>query len=180
VVHLRRPREPEALIDEARFDDDEFMPYWAELWPTGVALAETVAELDLRGARVVELGCGLALPSIVAALGGADALAVDWAPDALSLARENAARNGVVVRTLEVDWAHADPLVEQGPFDLILCADVLYEQRNVDSLLTLLPRLGREVLLGEPGRQTAAAFFERAQSDWEITRAGKGNRLRRL
>jgi len=180
VIRLRRPKEAEALIDEARFDGDEFMPYWAELWPTGVALAETVAELDLRGARVVELGCGLALPSIVAALVGADALAVDWAADALKLARANAARNGVAIRTLELDWQKPERLVERGPFDLILCADVLYESRNVDALLALLPRLGTEVLLGEPGRQTAASFFAGAEPDWEITRTGRVNRLRRM
>jgi predicted nicotinamide N-methyase len=180
VVGLRRPREAEALIDEARFQGDEFMPYWAELWPTGVALAETVAELDLRGSRVVELGCGLALPSIVAALAGADALAIDWAPEALTLARANAARNGVTIQTLELDWAEPEPLVERAPFDLILCADVLYEPRNVDALVALLPRLGAEVLLGEPGRQTAAAFFARAELDWEITRTGRVNRLTRL
>ena len=180
VVRLRRPKEAEALIDEARFDEDEFMPYWAELWPTGIALAETVAALDLRGRRVVELGCGLALPSIVAALAGAEALAVDWAPEALSLARANAERNGVRIETLEVDWAKPQPLLERAPFDLVLCADVLYEPRNVDALLMLFPRLADEVLLGEPGRQTASAFFESAERDWEITRAGGVNRMRRL
>jgi predicted nicotinamide N-methyase len=180
VVRLRRPREAEALIDEARFEGDEFMPYWAELWPTGIALAETVAELELRGARVVELGCGLALPTIVAALTGAEALAIDWAPEALTLARANAALNGVEIQTLELDWAKPEPLVERGPFDLILCADVLYEPRNVEALLALLPQLGTEVLLGEPGRQTAADFFARAEPDWEVTRAGGVNRLRRL
>jgi predicted nicotinamide N-methyase len=179
IVRLRRPSDAETLIDEARFGGDEFMPYWAELWPTGIALAEAVAGLDLRGARVVELGCGLALPSIVAALTGAEALAIDWAPDALTLAHTNAALNGVELATLELDWRKPEPLVERGPFDLILCADVLYEPRNVDALLVLLPRLGTEVLLGEPGRQTAAAFFARAECDWEITRAGGVNRLSR-
>jgi predicted nicotinamide N-methyase len=179
VVRLRRPREAEALIDEARFQGDEFMPYWAELWPTGVALAETVAEEELRGKRVVELGCGLALPSIVAALAGAEALATDWAPEALSLARRNGAANGVNIRTLELDWAKPQALLDKASFDLVLCSDVLYEPRNVDALVALLPRLGPEVLLGEPGRQTAAAFFQQAEREWEITRAGRVNRLRR-
>ena len=179
MVRLRRPREAEALIDEARFEGDEFMPYWAELWPTGVALAETVAEQDVRGARVVELGCGLALPSIVAALAGAEALATDWASEALTLARENGARNGVDIGTLEIDWAKPAQLLARAPFDLVLCSDVLYEPRNVEALLALLPQLGREVLLGEPGRQTAAAFFQQAERGWEITRAGRVNRLRR-
>jgi predicted nicotinamide N-methyase len=179
VVALKRPREAEALIDEARFDQGEFMPYWAELWPAGVALAETVAEIQPYEARVVELGCGLALPSIVAALAGAEALATDWAPEALALARRNGTLNGVDIQTLEVDWAEPGVLVERAPFDLVLCSDVLYEPRNVESLLALLPQLGPEVLLGEPGRQTAGDFFLRAEQDWEITRAGRVSRLRR-
>ena len=63
------------------------MPYWAELWPSGLALADYVATLDLAGRRVLELGCGLALPSFAAALGGADVLATDWAPEALCARR---------------------------------------------------------------------------------------------
>src|SRR5204862_8262946 len=65
---ITRPEDPESLIDEARFEEDEFLPYWADLWPSGVALARRVAGLDLAGARVLELGCGLALPSFAAAI----------------------------------------------------------------------------------------------------------------
>ena len=55
---LLRPASPEALIDEQAFEDDEFLPYWAELWPASLALAAALpARLD--GVRVVELGCGL-------------------------------------------------------------------------------------------------------------------------
>ena len=82
---LARPDDPESLIDESRFEEDEFLPYWAELWPSGIALARYVAALDLAGSRVLELGCGLALPSFAAALAGADVLATDWAPEALEL-----------------------------------------------------------------------------------------------
>jgi len=170
AITLHRPAAPDALIDEGRFETDEFMPYWAELWPAGLHVAEVVADLDVRGLRVVELGCGLGVPSIVAALGGAEALATDWAPAALSLLRENGARNGVDVPTLEVDWTQPAALLERAPFDLILLADVLYEQRNVDALLELLPQLGPEVLLAEPGRQTAGDFFVRADGVWTITR----------
>jgi predicted nicotinamide N-methyase len=89
-------------------------------------------------------------------------------------------RNGVDIATLEIDWAKPEELLALAPFDLVLCSDVLYEPRNVDALVAVLPRLGPEVLLGEPGRQTAAAFFEQAEREWEITRAGGVNRLRRM
>lgn len=178
-LRILRPPDPDALIDEARFEEDEFMPYWAELWSSGIALAAAVAGRDLRGSRAVELGCGLGVPSVAAALAGAQVLATDWAPEALAATSENAARNGVRVETLRVDWSEAAPLLERAPFDLVLCADVLYERRNVDALLELLPRLGDEVLLGEPGRPTAARFFEAAEREWAIGREGDVTVLRR-
>ncbi len=178
-LSVLRPRDPDAMIDEARFDENEFMPYWAQLWASGIALAAVVAARDLRGRRVLELGCGLGLPSIAAALGGADVLATDWAPEALDVTRRNAERNGVRVETLLADWSRPAELVERAPFDLVLCADVLYEPRNVDALLELLPQLSTEVLLGEPGRATAARFFESAERDWLLGREGDVSVLRR-
>ena len=73
-LSLLRPREPDALIDEAAFADDEFMPYWAELWPSGLALARALPT-RLDGLRVVELGCGLGVPSLAAAARGAEVTA---------------------------------------------------------------------------------------------------------
>src|SRR4051794_24635403 len=86
-----RPRDSEALLDEHAFEEQEFLPYWAELWPSGVALARAIAARSLRGARVLELGCGLGLPSLAAALGGGRVMATDWSPAALDLLADNAA-----------------------------------------------------------------------------------------
>jgi predicted nicotinamide N-methyase len=160
-VTLLRPPSADELIDESAFDEDEFLPYWAELWPSGVALARAVAELDLVGLRVLELGCGLGLPSLAAALGGADVLATDWAEEAVELLRRNAARNGAALRAARVRWDEPEPLLREAPFDLVLGADLLYEERNAAQLAALLPRLGREALLAEPGRPYAPAFLER-------------------
>jgi len=160
-VTILRPPSADELIDEAAFDEDEFLPYWAELWPSGVALAGAVAELDLDGARVLELGAGLGLPSLAAALRGADVLATDWAADAVALLRENAARNGIALRAEQVRWDEPEPLLRDAPWDIVLGADLLYEARNADQLAILLPRLGAEVLLAEPGRPFARGFLER-------------------
>ena len=140
-LSILRPPDPDAMIDEARFDDDEFMPYWAQLWASGIALAAVVAARNVEDQRVLELGCGLGLPSIAAALGGAEVLATDWAPEALDVSRRNAERNGARIETLLADWSRPAALLERAPFDLVLCADVLYEPRNVDALLELLPQL---------------------------------------
>jgi predicted nicotinamide N-methyase len=161
TLRLLRPPQADELIDEAAFDADEFLPYWAELWPSGVALAEVVARLDLRGSRVLELGAGLGIPSLVAALGGADVLATDWADDAVSLLRDNAARNGIALRVERVRWDEPERLLREAPWDIVLGADLLYEARNADQLLELLPRLAGEVLLADPGRPFAKAFLAR-------------------
>lgn len=163
---FRRPRDPEQLLDEERFAAEEYLPYWAELWPAGVALAQAVGTRSLKGARVLELGCGLGLPSIAAALAGGRVLATDWSDDALELLRENADANGATLETEVIDWRAPASLLDRAPFDLVLAADVLYEQPNADLLAELLPQLGGEVLLADPGRKTLDDFLERVGTVW--------------
>jgi len=158
----------DALLDEEAFEQEEFLPYWAELWPSAVALAQEVARLDLDGRRVLELGCGLGLPSVVAALGGAHVLATDWSPDAVDAAARNAARNGAELETALAAWGTASAPVDAAPWYLDLGASLLYERRNVEQLLALLPRLGDDVLLSEPGRPFESAFLEGARETWRI------------
>jgi predicted nicotinamide N-methyase len=170
-VALTRPRDAEALLSEEQFEHEEFLPYWAELWSSGVALAHDVARRSLRGAGVLELGCGLGLPSIAAALAGGRVLATDWSPEAVHATAENARRNGVELETAVVEWGAPEPLLERAPWRWVLASDVLYEERNVDLLLELLPRLvdtGGEVLLADPSRRPAERFLERAPERWEV------------
>jgi len=161
-----RPRDSEALVDEDAFADGEFLPYWAQLWPSGVALARAVAGRALKGARVVEVGCGLGLPSLAAARAGGRVLATDWSDAAIDLLRRNAERNDAVLEAAVVSWTAPAALLERGPFDLVLAADVLYERRSVPVLAGLLPRLGREVLLADPGRPPLEAFLARTGTVW--------------
>jgi len=157
-----RPRDTETLLDEEAFAGNEFMPYWAELWPSGVALARRLAGRALHGARVVELGCGLGLPSLVAARAGGRVLATDWSAAALARLEANADLNGLRLTTLLADWAAPEALLAQAPFDLVLAADVLYERRNVALMLSLLPALAHETWLADPGRSFTDAFLEQA------------------
>jgi predicted nicotinamide N-methyase len=181
-LSLLRPRDAEALLDEEAFEHEEYLPYWAELWPSGLTLAEEVARRPLVGTRVLELGCGLAVPSIVAALGGAEVLATDWSPEAVALVARNAARNGARLDTELVSWSDPGPLLADAPWEFVLAADVLYERRNGDELLELLPRLVGErglVLLAEPGRPHAGAFFEAARTQFRVEAAPPLYRLTR-
>jgi len=171
-LSIRRPAAPDALLSEEAFGRDEFLPYWAELWPSGLALAHALPTA-LHRTRVVELGCGLGIPALVAAARGAAMLAVDWAADAVALLRENAARNELRLRAETGDWRAFD-----GSFDLVLAADVLYEARNVEPLLALLPRLAPRVLLAEPGRPYFGTFLRGAEETWTI--AERGDRVYEL
>ena len=167
-LRLLRPRDAEALLDEHAFEHEEFLPYWAELWPSSLALAHAIGGRALRGARTLELGCGLGLPSIAAAIAGGRVLATDWSSAAVEMTAANAERNGVEVETLVCSWTEPGPLIDQAPWDLIIGSDLLYEQRNVDVLLDLLPRLGREVLLADPGRVPAQRFLRGAETVWRV------------
>ena len=161
-LSLLRPVSPDALLDEEAFARDEFLPYWAELWPAANALAAALP--DVAGLRVVELGCGLGLPSLVAAARGADVTASDWAEDAVALLRENAARNDLVLRLEVRDWR--EPWPER--FDVALAADVLYERRNVEPLLERLRELAPVAYVGLAGRPYEAEFLDKAGSVVEI------------
>jgi predicted nicotinamide N-methyase len=161
-LSLLRPVSPDALLDEEAFARDEFLPYWAELWPAATALAAALP--DVGGLRVVELGCGLGLPSLVAAARGADVTASDWAEDAVALLRENAARNDLVLRVEVRDWREPWPK----RFDVALAADVLYERRNVEPLLERLRELAPVAYVGLAGRPYEAEFLDRAGSVVEI------------
>ena len=97
---------------------------------------------------MLELGCGLGLPALAAALRGADVLATDWAEDAIELLGRNAGRNGLFLHVARVRWSEPEPLLRAAPWDLVLGADLLYEARNADQL-------------AEPGRPYAKEFFER-------------------
>jgi predicted nicotinamide N-methyase len=121
---------------------------------------------------VLELGCGLGLPSIAAALAGGRVLATDWSPDAVSATAANAAMNGASIETAQVAWSAPEAIVERAPWRYVLASDVLYEPRNVDWLLELLPRLvdktGR-ILLADPGRRPAEEFLARARAgSWHV------------
>ena len=159
---LLRPESPEALIDEQAFEDDEFLPYWAELWPAATALADAVPEV--RGLRVVELGCGLGVPSLVAAARGAQVTATDWAPDAIDLLRRNAERNGLQLTAEVRDWR--EPW--EARFDLALAADVLYERRNVEPLVQRLTELAPVAYVGLAGRPYEQPFREALPHHEEI------------
>jgi len=180
-LRLLQPQEAAALPDAGPVEWAPVAPYWAVLWRSGVALARELDGVALRGLRVVELGCGLAVPSTAAARAGAAVLATDACAEALALVARNAEANDVRLETATVDWAEPNELVRRAPFDLVLAADVFYKRANVAVLLSLLPRLAREAWIADPGRPAAGAFVEQAGRRWPVeTRVRGVVRIHRL
>jgi predicted nicotinamide N-methyase len=166
----------DALLDHyaaAHPADVDSIPYFAQLWPAAVALAKflvappaaSATRRSLDGVRAVELGCGLGLPSIVAARLGAKVLAVDFHPANEPLFRRNAQLNGVVsAEYLAADWG---TLPDLEPFDLVLGSDLLYERRSLDSLLSAVDRICARaglVLFSDPGRDAVQPFIHSMES----------------
>jgi predicted nicotinamide N-methyase len=137
---------------------EESDPLFGELWPAGTALAELMASYPVAGRRVLEAGCGLALPSLVLKSRGADVTATDHNPLAGEFLAYNTDANGLPpVPFLLADWASA----ALGAWDLIIGADLLYEPDHTAQVADFLGRHlapGGEVILADPGRRQLGAF----------------------
>jgi predicted nicotinamide N-methyase len=165
-VSIWRPPDMESLIDLAAFEADERIPYWADVWESAIVLAEDLAAMDGAGKTLLELGCGLGLPSLVAARAGFTVTATDYEETALEGVRYNAERNRIGgLRTLVLDWRNLPD--DLGTFDLVVAADVLYETHHpavlaATILRTLAPSgLG---LVADPCRAKAAGFAPAARA----------------
>ena len=156
------------------FAADERFPYWAELWPSARALSRFVAARGrLDGTTVVELGCGMGLVGVTAALcGAAGVVFTDFEPDALAFAAANHALNiGAAGVTRLVDWRRPPDDLSA---DLVLAADVLYERRFIQPLRNTLTQLmapGGTALVAEPDRGVAVDAME------ELDRSGFSREL---
>jgi predicted nicotinamide N-methyase len=171
-VYLVRPADWDLLRD-VEGAAARPVPYWARLWPSGETLAMQLAKSPPGpGTRVLELGCGLGLPSIVAARGGADVFATDSNTDAVAFAAHSLALNELEATVARADWtSDGDALVERGPFDLVLAADVLYTNANADEAVRLLPRLvepNGEVWLSDPDRAGGRRFLAGARKSFYV------------
>ncbi|MGE4553500.1 MAG: methyltransferase [Desulfovibrionaceae bacterium] len=178
---IRREADLEALwdaMDQTAFGGDERLPYWAELWPAGVFLAQWFAEDPARvaGLRCLDLGCGLGYTALAAAWLGGRVLGVDYEPEAVRHAVMNARRNGLADRPLAfacMDWRR--PGLAPGAFERIWGGDVVYERRFFEPLERLFAGAlapGGLVWIAEPVRDVSRDVW----ADW----AGRGWAVRRV
>jgi predicted nicotinamide N-methyase len=166
-----------ALADRQQFSDPNgeaerlgvssaAWPLFGLVWPAGRALAEEMMDFPIAGKRILEVGCGLGLASLVLAMRGADVTASDQHPRAGEFLQHNAGLNGLPAMTFaRADWAAEDPA--HGTFDLIIGSDVLYERDQPALLAGFLGRHARadaEVVIADPGRAQCGQFSRRLEA----------------
>ncbi len=178
-VVFEKPRNFDDLISEADFVHDDRLPYWADLWPAAIVLAEFLERRALRAGstddatgvgsdrpapRALELGCGLGLVTVSAMRAGFEVLATDYYADATLLTARNCVRvigREPLIRM--VDWR--DFPSDLGTFEMVLAADVLYEKSYaplVAEAISLSLAPGGYALVADQGRAALGLFLEEA------------------
>ena len=160
-----------ALLNRQQFSDPDgsaeragvapaSWPLFGVVWPAGLALAEEMSHFPIAGKSILELGCGIALTSLVLARRGADITACDYHPLAEAFLQHNVALNqlpALPVRT--APWLGPNPLL--GRDELIVGSDLLYERDHATLLagfIALHTHPASQVLIADPGRGYVSTF----------------------
>jgi predicted nicotinamide N-methyase len=164
-IRLVQPADPDRLLDESGVHDwnrrDDYMPYWAYLWPAAYLLAEAVAREEWpETVAALEIGCGLGLAGLAGLACGLRVQFSDYDPTPLEFVARSAAENGFDgsrFTTRLLDWRH----LPDETFPVILGADVLYEARLVPLVAGVLGKMlaaGGTGLIASPYRVAAQGF----------------------
>ena len=162
-LRLILPASPDAFLEDkevhAAFDRDEYMPYWAYVWPASLKMVATILRTDwLHDVEVLELGAGIGLAGLAGLARGLKVTFSDYEPKAVDLCLFNARRAGHSnAEGLVLDWRQ--PSDKQ--FPLIWGCELLYEDRNHEPLLSLTQHMlapGGTAWFVDGGRANAARF----------------------
>jgi predicted nicotinamide N-methyase len=166
-----------SLLDRQQFHDplgeaaregisSSAWPIFGLLWPSGRVLAHAMLSFELEGKRILELGCGLALASLVVHRRGGNITASDCHPLAGAFLLENLKLNHLPAMKYQTgNWSRANPLL--GRFDLIIGSDVLYDRGQPETLsrfIELHAQPHAEVLIVDPDRGNRASFNRKMES----------------
>lgn len=159
------------LRDRQQFSDDEntaarlgiSSANWSlfgVIWPSGDALANVMFTYDVQGKRILEVGCGIGLASLVLNHRGADITATDHHPEVQALLAVNSALNeDQEIPFVRTAWS--DPRTNLGEFDLVIGSDLLYETEHAEDLASFIDnhaKLHCDVIIVDPGRRQRGRF----------------------
>ncbi len=164
---LERVKNLDDLVDEISddlFNEDERLPYWAELWPSALGLTEYILQNQqmFDGKTVLELGCGMGLTTMALSFAKPKKLlATDYEKPAIEATQKNFVLNKIdTLPELQLlDWRKPD--IENN-FNTIVASDVAYEERFFQPLIDLFKKYlatDGEIILAEPNRTIARTFF---------------------
>lgn len=135
-------------------------PIFGLVWPAGLYLAETMTKFQIHGRRILEIGCGIGLASLVLQRRCADITSTDLHPLAESFLAENLLLNQMTAFPFHrCSWSQTLP--ELGRFDLIIGSDLLYEPEHPQLLAGFIDRHATanvEVIIVDPGRGNHGKF----------------------
>lgn len=141
-------------------------PLFGVVWPAGLALAEEMSRFPIAGKHILEVGCGIGLPSLVLRQRGADITTCDYHPLAEEFLRQNTDLNGLTpIPFFNAPWL--EPTLELGRFDLIIGSDLLYERNHPTLLADFLAWHARptcQILLTDPGRHRCSEMSAKLTS----------------
>lgn len=150
----------DALIDMVKTQHDlDHFPYGWMLWPSAIGLSKYILSNAHRfaGKRVLELGCGVGMAGVTAAIAGGMVTQTDYLAGALELSSRNATLNGVETVACLGDWRDfPESLIDTT--DIVIGTDILYERSMHPYLKDLLPmftKRGVPVLIADPIRPQA-------------------------
>ena len=140
---------------------EDMCPYFGVVWPSALGLGKYLIrhrEL-IKDKEILELGCGLAIPSFIAKFYGANILASDFHGDVEGFLKTNQQLNNSFFSYERLNWR--DNLKNPKQFDIVMGSDVLYESRHPADVATALLKFvkpGGQVILADPGRSYLQSF----------------------
>jgi predicted nicotinamide N-methyase len=167
-IHLRTLRDRQQYADphghaEALGISSATWPLFGIVWASGEVLAQLMLDYDIAGRRILEVGCGIGLASLLLNEMLADITATDQHPCAQVFLEQNVElNNGRAIPFERTGWA--DELDTLGRFDLIIGSDLLYEPEHAELLAHFIDQHAKEtceVLVVDPGRGNRGRFSTR-------------------
>ncbi len=170
-IHVRSLRDNQEFLDPGGVAEklgisSASWPLFGIVWPSGEVLAHLMFEYEIAGKRILEVGCGIGLTSLVLNHRLADITATDYHPEVGAFLSENVQLNhGRAIPFVRTGWGDAQTAL--GQFDLIVGSDLLYEREHVELLAGFIDQHARPrcaVVLVDPGRGNHARFSKRMVS----------------
>lgn len=170
-IHIRTLRDKQQFEDIDGVADrmgisSAVWPLFGVIWASSEVLAHFMSHYDIDGLRILEVGCGIALSSLVLNHRHADITATDYHPEAGAFLEKNVLLNhGDTIPFVRTGWADAKS--DLGNFDLIIGSDLLYERSHVELLAHFINQHASphcDVILVDPGRGHHACFSKKMVS----------------